>query len=156
MIEARRRLSLRLNPLLHLRALWRPMRGRAFLRLGAGRLACTGQGQQVWKNAGLPCFCTTLGSWGLLRPDRFVLKAPLPDPERSSGFNWTRCGDGPPSENRMGFAQGCLLSRAAILNSLPRVPEEEVAGQRLGSGPINEGGNRLSDAHRSPAGLDLD
>jgi hypothetical protein len=123
MIEARRLLRLRLNPLLHLRALWLPTRGRAFLSLWAGRLACTGQGQQVWKNAGLPCFCTTLGYSGLFRHDRFALKASWPDPERSSDFSRTRCGDGQPAENRMGFAQGCLLSRAAILNSLPRIPE---------------------------------
>src|SRR5215210_1213285 len=129
MIEARRRLRLRRNPLLHRRALWLPTRGRAFLSLWAGRLACTGQGQQLWKNAGLPCFCTTLGYSGLFRHDRFVLKASWPDPERSSGLNRTRCGDGPPAENRMGFAQGCLLSRAAILNSLPRVSEERSRGR---------------------------
>src|SRR4051794_10918230 len=155
MIEARRRLSLRLNPLLHRRALWLPTRGRAFLRLWAGRLAYTGQGQQVWKNAGLPCFRTTLGSSGLRRPDRFVLKASWPAPERSSGLNRTKCGDGQPTENRMGFGQGCLLSRAAILNSRPRVSEEEVSRQRLGSRPINKGGSRRSNVGRSAAGLDL-
>jgi|tagenome__1003787_1003787.scaffolds.fasta_scaffold20197177_2 hypothetical protein len=56
----------------------------------------------------------------------------------------------------MSFAQGCLLSRAAILTNLPRISKQEVLEQRLGSGPINEGGNRRSDACRSAAGLDLD
>src|SRR5215212_8329414 len=155
MIEARRRLSRRLNPTLHFRALKLPTRGRAFLRLWAGRLAYTGQGQQVWKNAGLPCFRTTLGSSGLRRPDRFVLKASWPAPERSSGLNRTKCGVGQPAENRMGFGQGCLLRRAAILNSRPRVSEEGVSRQRLGSGPLSEDGTRLSDAGRSAAGPDL-
>src|SRR3954447_14444073 len=56
----------------------------------------------------------------------------------------------------MSFAQGCLLSRAAILTNLPRIFKQEVLEQRLGSGPINEGRNRRSTAGRSAAGLDLD
>jgi hypothetical protein len=56
----------------------------------------------------------------------------------------------------MSFAQGCLLSRAAILTNLPRISEQEVLEQRLGSGRINKGGSRRSDAGRSAAGLDLD
>src|SRR5215210_9528041 len=56
----------------------------------------------------------------------------------------------------MSFAPGCLLSRAAILTNLPHVPEQEVLEQRLGSGRINKGGRRRSDAGRSAAGLDLD
>src|SRR5215217_5456521 len=61
----------------------------------------------------------------------------------------------------MSFAQGCLLSRGAIptsliLTNLLHVPELEVLEQRLGSGRINKGGSRRSDAGRSAAGLDLD
>ena len=56
----------------------------------------------------------------------------------------------------MSFTQGCLLSRAAILSNLQNVPEQEVLEQRLGSGRINRGGSRRSDAGRSAAGLDLD
>src|SRR3954453_22375768 len=56
----------------------------------------------------------------------------------------------------MGFDPGCLLSWAAILTSLLVASEQEVLEQRLGSGPINEGGNRRSDAGRTAAGLDLD
>jgi hypothetical protein len=56
----------------------------------------------------------------------------------------------------MSFAQGCLLSRAAILTNLPRISEQEVLEQRLGSGRVNKGRSRRSDAGRSAAGLDLD
>ena len=56
----------------------------------------------------------------------------------------------------MSFAQGCLLSRAAILTSLLVASEQEVLEQRLSSGPINKGGYRHSAAGRSAAGLYLD
>ena len=56
----------------------------------------------------------------------------------------------------MRFASGCLLSRAAILTSLLIASEQGFLEQRLGSGPINKGGSRRSDADRSAAGLDLD
>src|SRR5215207_5313777 len=56
----------------------------------------------------------------------------------------------------MSFAQGCLLSRAAILTNLLHVPEQEVLEQRLGSERVNKGGSRRSDAGGSAAGLDLD
>src|SRR5829696_6283199 len=56
----------------------------------------------------------------------------------------------------MSFAQGCLLSRAAILTNLLHVSEQEVLEQRLGSGRVNKGGSRRSDAGRSAAGPDLD
>src|SRR4051795_12416718 len=54
------------------------------------------------------------------------------------------------------FAQGRLLSRAAILDGCLSVFEVEVLGQTLGPGPISEGGSGAPGAHRSAAILDLD
>jgi len=56
----------------------------------------------------------------------------------------------------MRLAQGCFLSRAAILDTPMNIFEEKISGLRLGSGPISDGRNRLSDAERFAAGLDLD
>jgi hypothetical protein len=47
-------------------------------------------------------------------------------------------------------------NRAAILTNLPPVPEQEVLEQGLGSGRVNKGRSRRSDAGRSTTGLDLD
>jgi hypothetical protein len=56
----------------------------------------------------------------------------------------------------MSFAQGCLLSRAAISSNFRSVSKQEVLEQRLGSGRVNKGRSRRSNACRSAAGLDLD
>jgi hypothetical protein len=63
---------------------------------------------------------------------------------------------GQSAEDLMGFAQGRLLSRAAILDGCLSVFEVEVLGQTLGPGPISEGGSGAPGAHRSAAILDLD
>ena len=75
---------------------------------------------------------------------------------QTSGLNRAGYGDAQCAEDLMSFAQGCLLSRAAIVTNLPDVPEQEILEQRLGSGRVNKGGSRRSDARRSAAGLDLD
>src|SRR4051794_31421360 len=66
------------------------------------------------------------------------------------------CRMGQSAEDLMGFAQGRLLSRAAILDGCLSVFEVEVLGQTLGPGPISEGGSGAPGAHRSAAILDLD
>src|SRR5215218_3684029 len=63
---------------------------------------------------------------------------------------------GQSAEDLMGFTQGCLLSRATILDSRPSVFEVEILGQTLGPGTISEGGNGAPGAHRSAAILDFD
>ena len=65
---------------------------------------------------------------------------------QTSGLNRAGCGDAQPAEDLMSLAQGCLLSRAVILTNLPRISEQEVLEQRLGSGQISKGGSRRSDA----------
>ena len=70
-IAARQRLSLRLNPLLCAGGSWFSTRGRALLGLQVGQPLCTGQAQQVWKNASLPGF-GRLGSPELGRRNRLA------------------------------------------------------------------------------------
>jgi hypothetical protein len=154
-IAARQRLSLRLNPLLCAGGSWFSTRGRALLGLQVGQPLCTGQAQQVWKNASLPWF-GRLGCPELGRRNRLALWALCHDPEPSRALRRTGCGGIQPAKNRMGFAQGCFLSRTANLEGLTSVFEEEILGQRFRSGPIRDGRNGFSDAHRFVAGLDLD
>jgi hypothetical protein len=155
MIEARQLLSLGLNPLLRLRALRPWMLGRALLSLWTERVTCSGGAQQVWKNAGLPWF-NLLGGSGLLRCNRLGLWAVWHDPGPSRALGRIGCGVGQPAKNRMGFAQGCFLSRTANLDSLLSVSQEKVLEQRFCSGRISDYGNRLSDADSFATGLDLD
>jgi hypothetical protein len=152
---ARQRLSLRRNPLLRPGGLWFPTPGRAPLSLWVGQFLCTGQAQQVWKNASLPWF-GRLGCPGRVRRTRLALWALCHNPEPSRALRWpTGCGDGQPVKNRMGFAQGCFLGGTANLEGVPSVLEG-VLGQRFRSGPIRDGQNGLSDAYRFAARLDLD
>ena len=62
------------------------------LSLWAERRAGTGQAQQVWKNTGLPGFCSTPGCPGLLGGNHFDLWTLLSDPVQTSGLNRARCG----------------------------------------------------------------
>ena len=108
-IAARQRLSLRLNPLLCAGGSWFSTRGRALLGLQVGQPLCTGQAQQVWKNASLPWF-GRLGCPELGRRNRLALWALCHDPEPSRALRRTGCGGIQPAKNRMGFAQGCFLA----------------------------------------------
>jgi hypothetical protein len=155
LIAARQLLNLRRNLLLRPGALWFSTRDRALLSRRVGQLLCTGQAQQVWKNASLPWF-RRLGCPGLVRCTRLALWTLCHDPEPSRALRrQTGCGDGPPAKNRMGFAQGYFLSATANLEGLPSV-FKEVLGQRFRSGPIRDGQNGLSGAYRFAARLDLD
>src|SRR4051812_4365868 len=156
MIAARRSLGLHLNALLRLRALWLSTPSRVLLSLRAEQPACTGRAQEVWKNASLPRFFTTLACLGLLQCNRFALRALRREPERSRALRRNGCRMGQSAEDLMGFTQGCLLSRAAVLDRLPSISEPKVLRQKIGPGPISDGGNRLSDAGGFTAVLDLD
>ena len=72
LIEVQERLSLRLNLLLRRQALWLSTQTRALLSIWAERVTCSGEAQQVWKNAGLP-WLGLLGCPGLLRRTRLAL-----------------------------------------------------------------------------------
>jgi len=155
MIGVQELLSLRLNPLLRLRALWLSTQACALLSLWSERVTCSGEAQQVWKNARLPWF-DLLGGLGLLGRTRLALWALRHDPEPSRALRRTRCGDAQPAKNGTGFAQGCVLSRTAKLDTLMSIFEEKASGQRLSSGPIRDDRSRRSDADGFAAGLDLD
>ena len=93
---------------------------------------------------------------GARQANGLALWALCHDPEPSRALRRTGCGGIQPAKNRMGFAQGCFLCRTANLEGLTSVFEEEILGQRFRSGPIRDGRNGVSDAHRFVAGLDLD
>src|SRR5215211_1456281 len=107
MIKARRSFGLPLNPLLGFGAVWLSTRGRALLSPPAEWHACQGRAQQVWKNARLPWFFTTLGGPGPLRCNRFALRALRCEPERTRALSRGGCRVGQLAEEPVGLAERC-------------------------------------------------